>query len=729
MDAPRARTGRATGNTILIVEHDPATLDMLRSALEDEGHNIVAAHDAQTALLRMHEAEEAQEGIDLVIQDLALPDMASSELARRLRTYPGGSAVPILASSGFLTASEGASALGSGFSALLVKPLTAARVTEVVSAHVPSRDNDNDDLGAGRRLLLVDDDPVQLKLASFQLRRLGFVVDTAGDGEEALARARANPPAAIVSDVLMPRMDGFQLCLSVRRDSKLGAIPVLLLSSQYLADSDRDLAARVGASQFIPRTPTPTDLIRALRDALADTRVPKPSVPSETLDVEHIHRVVSQLERQTTLATGLAQTCAIQAAQLSVLEGVSGALVRGGSVETILKDILPGCLDPVGISKAVVYLRGETSDVLVARHSIGLSESERVAAADGFDCVALIRSVIEAGAARRFSGDCPGEAAPLLARLHGASVHIAPLGTRARIGALVAVAGSMVPVSSDPSGFVSALAAQVGQALSLAGAFSELERAVAARDEFIAVASHELRTPLTSLALLVRQLRTATGGESKREAGPLAAKLAHGVARLSTLVERLLDVTRISAGRLAVALEPLDLAAVAREAADGLGAQLASRIVVEAPELVTGSWDRFRLEMAIGNVLSNALKFSEKPVHVAVRREGELALVVVTDRGIGIAKSDIERIFLRFERAASRNYGGLGVGLWIAQHSVSALGGRIRVASEQGSGSVFTIELPLHSPAPVAGGEGAAPQTVTHRPDTATRARAGEGTK
>jgi signal transduction histidine kinase len=109
-----------------------------------------------------------------------------------------------------------------------------------------------------------------------------------------------------------------------------------------------------------------------------------------------------------------------------------------------------------------------------------------------------------------------------------------------------------------------------------------------------------------------------------------------------------------------------------------------------------GTWDRFRVEQLVTNLLTNAIKYGAgKPVEVAVEEEGEHAVLRVRDHGIGIAAEDQARIFERFERAVSnRHYGGLGLGLWIARQVVEASEGTLAVESTPGEGSCFTVRLP-----------------------------------
>jgi signal transduction histidine kinase len=175
------------------------------------------------------------------------------------------------------------------------------------------------------------------------------------------------------------------------------------------------------------------------------------------------------------------------------------------------------------------------------------------------------------------------------------------------------------------------------------------------------------------------------------------------VERLSRLVSNLLDVSRITSEQIQLRIADVDLAAITREVLDQFAAEMARAgctTEIEASRPVMGRWDPLRIEQVIANLLSNACKYGAgKPIRVEVGLEGKLARLSVRDHGIGIAPADRERIFERFERAASaRHYGGLGLGLYITRQVVEAHGGTIRVASHAGAGSTFSVELPLDTP-------------------------------
>jgi signal transduction histidine kinase len=230
------------------------------------------------------------------------------------------------------------------------------------------------------------------------------------------------------------------------------------------------------------------------------------------------------------------------------------------------------------------------------------------------------------------------------------------------------------------------------------------EDAIRARDEFLSVASHELRTPLTSLLLAVRLLThdaTASTGLSPEVLRAIDA-LGRQSQRLVRLVDGLLDVSRIRAGRLHLEIEEFDLRELANEVVARFRAEAGhahSEVTCLANGPVVGRWDRSRIDQVLTNLLANAIKYgSGGRIEVRVRTEGEGSIVriEVEDHGIGIADENIGRLFQRFERVASpRQYGGLGLGLFIVREIVEMHGGAVEVSSRLGRGSTFTVILPM----------------------------------
>jgi signal transduction histidine kinase len=265
-----------------------------------------------------------------------------------------------------------------------------------------------------------------------------------------------------------------------------------------------------------------------------------------------------------------------------------------------------------------------------------------------------------------------------------------------------------------------ALGAQIGlflgrrQAEDRASALLESERmarreadtAVRTRDEFLASASHDLRGPLTAIRGYAALARRRMDAGETQAVEPALTSIEAAARRLTAALDELLDVAQLQAGRrLALRRGPTDLVAlVQRVAAEHQVATQDCRIVVRSndPQLV-GCWDTARLERALGNLVGNAVKYSPPGAEVGISlrsqhdARGAWAEVEVQDRGIGIPAADLPHIFERFHRATnvSDHLPGTGLGLAGAHEIIEQHDGEIRVQTEEGHGSTFTVRLPI----------------------------------
>jgi signal transduction histidine kinase len=171
------------------------------------------------------------------------------------------------------------------------------------------------------------------------------------------------------------------------------------------------------------------------------------------------------------------------------------------------------------------------------------------------------------------------------------------------------------------------------------------------------------------------------------------------IKQLVDLNHRMLDTSRLAAGQFELRLEDVDLATVVHDVLANHADQLAwSKCPVSfaSPGPVIGRWDKLRLEQVVSNLVSNAMKYGfGAAISVSIEATADLARLGIRDNGIGIAAQDQERIFDRFERAASVQAStSLGLGLWVVRQIVTGLGGIVRVQSCLGAGATFTVELP-----------------------------------
>jgi signal transduction histidine kinase len=271
------------------------------------------------------------------------------------------------------------------------------------------------------------------------------------------------------------------------------------------------------------------------------------------------------------------------------------------------------------------------------------------------------------------------------------------LGGSGPLGAVMLGFSSWRPLDAEDRAFLMALSQQVSQAFERANLYLAARAAVRVREDFLSVAGHELRTPLTSLKL---QLQLLERSRPPHLSAPRLQTMGRQVERLESLVASLLDVGRLSEGRLSLELGEVELGALTREVLERLAdvfERAGCAVHLEAPEPVRGQWDAQRLDQVLVNLLTNAAKYgASRPVHVRVEEAGAFARLTVRDEGIGIPPEALPRLFGRFERAVSdKQYGGLGLGLYISRQLVEAMGGRVRVDSRLDEGSTFTVELPL----------------------------------
>ena len=322
-------------------------------------------------------------------------------------------------------------------------------------------------------------------------------------------------------------------------------------------------------------------------------------------------------------------------------------------------------------------------------------------------------------ARRVFGGDLAIQGAPL--------THLPDLGPIVRRLVATGVGGQVRPIERDgrtfdprPSALINPMrpkgallgwvidlvdiTAQQANALALRRAVESAEAANLSKSQFLSTVSHELRTPLTSIKGALDLLSQGALGEMPERSRRVIDVATRNSGRLASLIDDLLDLQRIEAGRMEIARLPVDLAQVVRESVEaaegyarmhGVGLTI---VQLDDPAPVIG--DHKRLMQVMANVLSNALKFSHRggEVEVALRRDGDRARVTVRDQGVGIPEDFRARLFEPFQQAdasVTRQIGGSGLGMSITWRILAENGGRIDYESTVGVGTTFFIELKL----------------------------------
>ena len=225
---------------------------------------------------------------------------------------------------------------------------------------------------------------------------------------------------------------------------------------------------------------------------------------------------------------------------------------------------------------------------------------------------------------------------------------------------------------------------------------TEVQRVDAVRRDFLSNVSHELRTPLAAIRALVETMEDGVGAEDSPE---FLRRIRQQAERLTTLVNELLDLSRIESGAISLHPEPVELSALVNEAASLLQTRTEPagiRVAYES-EPVSIQADRTSVLRVVSNLLDNASKWTPhgSTIHVATRDEGALVALSVQDEGPGIPEPELTRVFERFYKGdASRADAGVGLGLAIVKHLVRAHGGTATVESPPGEGARFIIRLP-----------------------------------
>ena len=518
-------------------------------------------------------------------------------------------------------------------------------------------------------ILVVDDRPENLVAMRAMLGDdPGYVLVEAQSGAEALRQILRHDFCVILLDAVLPGMDGFELATLIKQRERSRDIPILFLTASGMDVPALSKAYQVGAVDYLVK-PIDPGIVRAKVAVFAD-----------------LFRKTKLVEQQTELLQKA--TLREQALKLAELRVASDRRYRNlaEAIPQIVWRALPdgeieywnhrwyAYTGAVGLGDPWEYLHPEDREAGVAAwreallHTTLYQCEARLLRKDGTYRWHLRRALPELGV--------DGEV-------------LAWLGTDTDIDDRKRADDERAALLvRERAARFEAEAAQKRAA----ELYIEARNAVHLRDDFLTVAAHELRTPLTPLRLQAQLLARTAGATPQRV-------MLRQVDRMCRLVDQLLDVSRITAGRMPIEVGMTDLLAAAREVAGHLRDEAKANgceLVVSGDQPVVAPCDAMRMEQVITNLVANAIKYGRgKPVEIAVAHEGPGVRITVRDHGIGVSEEDQKRIFERFERAVSvREYGGLGLGLFISRQIVEAHGGTIRVLSEPGAGSVFAVELP-----------------------------------
>jgi signal transduction histidine kinase/DNA-binding response OmpR family regulator len=558
-----------------------------------------------------------------------------------------------------------------------------------------------------RATVLIADDNADMRE---YLRRLvagaGFDVVTVGDGEEALARIQSQAPDLVLSDVMMPKLDGIGLIKALRSDETTRHLPVILLSARA-GEEARIEGLAYGADDYLVKPFSAREVTARIGTALAlarARRVVETALREEARLLEKLNRVAAMVAAELDL------TRVVQAVTDAATE-LSGAAF--GSFFYNVKDDKGEAYWLYSLSGAP---REAFSNFPMPRNTQVFEPT--------FSGTGIVRSA-DITADPRYGRNAPYHgmpkghlpvrsylAVPVRSRSGGVLGglffgHPEPGMFTERAERLVAGIAQHAAIAIDNAQLYEQAKAMESRQAALfeservarAGA----EQAARIKDEFLATISHELRTPLNAIVGWVNVLQSSHSRPADVQRAVEVIK--RNAQAQAQLIEDLLDMSRIVTGKVRLDVQPVLLSSVIESAITSvLPAAAVKEIRVQRvldPLAGPIKGDPGRLQQVMWNLLTNAIKFTPKGgrVQVTLERVNSHLEISVSDTGIGIEPEFLPLVFDRFRQAdssASRQHSGLGLGLAISKELVELHGGSIRARSPgKGGGAVFVISLPL----------------------------------
>jgi len=560
-------------------------------------------------------------------------------------------------------------------------------------------------------ILIVDDRPDKLLVYRTLLEELQQNLYTASSGDDALRQVLDRDFALILLDVNMPGLDGLETAALIRNRRKSAHTPIILVTADYGDELRMTKAYALGAVDYIA-SPVVPEILRAKVRVFVD-----------------LYLLAEQAKRQAQERIALIEEKAAREAaerasrRLAFLAEASATLASSLDLDATMRE-LSQMVVPRFADVAIVSL--VSSEGQAERHEMAWATSDTAnplltaslaALGDPLLDEALAR-VLDSGKPETIERDPGGPSASRIALPRGLAVHtlmLVPLLVRGRkLGVLaLGLDGAARRFDSDALAMVTDLATRGATALDNALLFRKIQDEDQRKNEFLAMLAHELRNPLAPISNAVHILRVSEDDASKiawaREL------IARQLKQLVRLVDDLLDVSRITRGKIELKIETVDVAQVVAAAIEtskpNIDAQrhaLSLQLPSEPMQLVG---DFARVAQILSNVVNNAAKYTPKGgrISLSAAREGGEIVFRVRDSGVGIPPEFLTSIFDPFtqvDRTLARSHGGLGIGLTLVRRLVEMQNGRVSVRSEgRNRGSEFTVRLPAAETAKVPASE------------------------
>jgi signal transduction histidine kinase/DNA-binding NarL/FixJ family response regulator len=574
--------------------------------------------------------------------------------------------------------------------------------------------------GEGARVLVVEDSATQAAALALLLERAGFATVIARRADRALELLEHERVDLVLSDVVMPGMDGYELCRRIKAHPAWNRIPVVLMTS--LTDPlaiVRGLAS--GADHYVTKPYDVDGLLSRVRFVLQHAADPQRIVPAP-VDIELLGtKFTIRATKEQTLELLVSSYSDLVRTSESVREAEQRARFLAEATELlsstldaqqVLADLarlaVPRLADLCATD--LIAADGTRTRVAVVHAIAGVAQlAGRGPDAQGafveqemLDLQPRIVPIPDAAALAALSTD-----PDVLAALGGRGPQeliIVPLVARSRVlGVLQFVVLSETRTSrADEMPLILDLARRAALAVDNALLYEEAQRATRARDDVLAIVSHDLRNPINTIQMSTSFLLDVLNDPAAKDV-PVIAQLQvmqRATRRANALIQDLLDVSRIDAGTLAVATTAIDASLLIRDAVLELEPLVVGKHLVfehewTGPDLLVAA-DRSRIGQIFSNLVGNAIKFTKAggTVRIEGRRCGDMAEFDVVDTGAGIPAEHVPHLFDRFWQASQTSRSGAGLGLFIVKGIVDAHGGSITVESAPGQGTRFRVSLP-----------------------------------
>jgi two-component system NtrC family sensor kinase len=712
-------------DTVLIVD-DSLTVRMdLKDAFEDVGFQTFVCGTAAGARQALADA-----AVRVVVLDVLLPDGNGVDLLREIRASADTSSVVVLMLSTEAEVTHRLQGLRTGADEYVGKPYeihyVVARARELLRAKQIELE-----AGSSATILVIDDSVTFRETLREALEGAGYTVHMAASGEEGLRAAAAGRPGAVIVDSVLPGIDGATVIRRLRLDTGLRSVPCLLLTGS----EDRHMELRAleaGADAFV-RKEEDVEVILARLAALL--RSASTSVPDKTASLLGPKRILAVDDSATYLAEVAAM---LREEGYDVVSARSGEealeLLAVQSMDCILLDlVMPGLSgrETCQRIKAVPIVRDIPLIIVTAVEDRTALFDVLEAGADDYIQKSTEFEVLKARVRaqlrrKQFEDDN---------RRNRMELHKMQLeATEARAARVLADSrAELLSMLEQKNRALEAANMELqARQLEIAQTNRELVSASNAKTEFLATMSHELRTPLVAILGFSELLVNGKAGELAPRQREYVGYMGDSGTHLLSLINDILDVSKIEAGKVELDLEAVDFddllkntVAIVRERALARNIQLK---VSGSGRLEPSLVDPRRLKQIAYNLLSNAVKFTSDGGQVSLQatrvdrhraatgRPGyetgvrtplphnewqEFVQISVRDTGIGISSEDMARLFTPFtqiKNKLTRTSEGTGLGLAIVSRLVDLHGGAVAVTSTPGIGSCFSVWLPWRTP-------------------------------